>query len=99
MKKYRTLLTENEYEILTQKISKVYMLPKLHKSKELNNIIMAKNSEYINVNKIEARPIVAELCYHTSVVSQVLHFIMEPNSFLYCTYSKKFFWFYRSNRH
>ena len=27
VKKYRTLLTENEYETLTQKISKVYMLP------------------------------------------------------------------------
>ena len=42
---------------------------------------MAKNSEYINVNKIltiEGRPIVAGPCYHTSVVSQILHVIMEP---------------------
>ena len=47
-KKYKNLLTENEYKTLTQKtykISNFYMLPKLHKSKELNNIIMAKNSE------------------------------------------------------
>ena len=57
------------------------MLPKLHKSKELNGIVMAKNSEYINVDKvltIEDRPIVAGPCYHTSVVSQILHVIMEP---------------------
>ena len=42
---------------------------------------MAKSSEYINVDKIltfEDRPIVAEPCYHTSVVSQILHVIMEP---------------------
>ena len=82
-KKYKNLLTENEYKTLTQKtykISNFYMLPKLHKSKELNNIIMAKNSEYINVDKIltiEGRSIVAGPCYHTSVVSQILHVIME----------------------
>ena len=57
------------------------MLPKLHKSKELNDIIMTKNSEYINVDKIltiDGRPIGAVSCYHTSVVSQILHVIMEP---------------------
>ena len=82
-KKYQNLPTENEYKTLTQKtykISNFYMLPKLHKSKELNDIILAKNSEYINVDKIltiEGRPIVAGPCYHTSVVSQILHVIME----------------------
>ena len=56
------------------------MLPKLHKSKELNDIIKTKNSEYINVDKIltiEGRPIVAGPCYHTSVVLQILNVIME----------------------
>ena len=68
-KKYRNLLTENEYKTLTQKtykISNFYMLPKSHKSKKLNEIIMAKNSEYINVDKIltiEGRPIGAGPCY------------------------------------
>ena len=45
------------------------MLPKLHKSTELNDMIMAKNNEYINVNKIltiEGRPIVVGPCYHSS---------------------------------
>ena len=83
-KKYKNLLTENEYKTLTQKtykISNFYMLPKLHKSKELNDIIMAKNSEYINVDKnltIEGRPILAGPCYHNIVVSQIVHVIMEP---------------------
>ena len=83
-KKYKHLLTENEYKTLTQKtykISNFYMLPKLYKSKELNDIILAKNSEYIRVDKIlttEGRPIVARPCYHISVVSQILHVIMEP---------------------
>ena len=83
-KKYKNLLTESEYKTLTQKtykISDFYMLPKLHESKELNDIIMAKNSEYINVDKIltiEGRPIVAGPCYHTSVVSEILNVIMEP---------------------
>ena len=67
-KKYINLVTENEYKTLTQKTDKIsnfYMLPKLHKSKELNDIILAKNSEYINVDKIltiEGRPIVAGPC-------------------------------------
>ena len=83
-KKYKNLLTENEYKTSTQKtykISNFYMLPKLYKSKELNDIIMGKNSEYINVDKIltiEGRPIVAGPCYRTSAVSQILHVIMEP---------------------
>ena len=56
------------------------MLPKLHKSKELNNIMTAKNCKYINVNEkmiIEDRLIVVGLCYHNSVILQILHIIME----------------------
>ena len=83
-KKYKNLLTEHEYKTLTQKTYKIwnfYMLPKLHKSKESNNIIMAKNSEYINVDKIltiQGWSIIAGPCYHTSIVSQMLYVIMEP---------------------
>ena len=80
-KKYKNLLTENKYKTLTEKtykISNFYMLPKLHKSKELNDIIMATNSEYINVDKIltiTGRSIVGPSC-HTGVVSQILHVIL-----------------------
>ena len=47
---------------------------------------MAKNSEYIKVDKIltiEGRPIIAGSCYHTSVVSQIFHAIMEPTLSFY----------------
>ena len=83
-KKYKNLLTENEYKTLTQKtykISNFYMLPKLRKSKKSNDMIMAKNNEYINLNwilTIEGRLIVVGPCYHTSVVPQILHVIVEP---------------------
>ena len=56
------------------------MIPQLQKSKELNDVIMAKNSEYINVDKIltiEGRTIVAGPCYHTSFVSEILLVITE----------------------
>ena len=42
---------------------------------------MGKNSEYINVDKIlnnTSRRIVTGPCYHASVVSQILHVIIEP---------------------
>ena len=103
-KRYKNLLTENGCKTLTQKTYKIwnfYMLPKLYKSKELNDIIMAKNSEYINVNKnltIEGRPIVAGPFYHTNVVSQILHVIMEP-TLSFIKHILRFFWFYGSNRH
>ena len=83
-KKCKILVTENEYKTWTQKtykISNFYMLPKLHKSKELNDINMVANIAHINVDKIltiEGRPIVVGPSYHTSVVSQILHVIMEP---------------------
>ena len=58
------------------------MNPKLHKSKELNEIIENQNSEYINITKnlqIEGRPIVAGPVYYTSGISQMLHLILEPS--------------------
>ena len=58
------------------------MNPKLYKSKELNEIIENKNSEYINITKnlqIEGRPIVAGPVYYTSGISQMLHLILEPS--------------------
>ena len=85
MKKYRSILTDNEYEYLINrnyKISNFYMNPKLHKSKELNEIIENQNSEYINITKnlqIEGRPIVAGPVYYISGISQMLHLILQPS--------------------
>ena len=83
--KYRSILTDNEYEYLINRnyeICNFYMNPKLHKSKELKEIIENQNSEYINITKnlqIESRPIVAGPVYYTSRISQMLHLILEPS--------------------
>ena len=47
-KKYKLILTNNKYEFLTtrcRKISNFYMLPKLHKSKEIKEIVEIKRTE------------------------------------------------------
>ena len=54
------------------KISNFYMNPKLHKSKELNEIIENQKSEYINVINnlhIEGRLIAAGPVYYTRGIS------------------------------
>ena len=58
------------------------MNPKLHKSKDLNEIIESQNSEYVNITKklqTEGRPIVAGAVYYTSEISKMLHLIPEPS--------------------
>ena len=58
------------------------MNPKLHKSKELNEIIGNQNYDYTNITEnlqIEGRPIVAGPVYYTSGISQMLHLILEPS--------------------
>ena len=83
--KYRSILTDNEYEYLINrnyKISNFYINPKLHNSKELNETIKNRNSEYINITKnlqIEGRPIVDGPVFYTSGISQTLHLILEPS--------------------
>ena len=55
------------------------MLPKLYKSKKINEIIEIKCTEYIQIDEnilIEGRAIVAVPVFHTSGVSDVLHCIM-----------------------
>ena len=58
------------------------MLPKLHKSKRINEIIQKQQCEYINIEEniiVEACPIFAGPIYHTSGISEILHLIMEPS--------------------
>ena len=60
-------------------MSNLYMLPKLHKSKRINEIMQKEQWEYINVAEniiVEARPIVAGPVYHTSGMSEIFHIIM-----------------------
>ena len=52
--KYKSMLTIKEYKYLTKrkhKISNLFMLPKLHKSKEINEIIQKQQCEYINIEE------------------------------------------------
>ena len=82
--KYKSILTNNKYDFLTKwcpKIWNFYMLTKLHKSKEINEIIEIKLTEYIQIDEDilkEGRPIVAGPVFHTSGISEILHSIMEP---------------------
>ena len=70
--KYKSMLTLKEYNYLTKrkhKISNLYMLPKLPKSRQINEIIQKQQCEHINIKEniiFEARPIVAGPVYHTS---------------------------------
>ena len=58
------------------------MLPKLHKSKRIKEVIQKQQYEYINIEEniiAEACPIVAGPVYYTSDISEILHIIMEPS--------------------
>ena len=52
--KYKSISTNSEYDILTkqcQKVSIFYILPKLHKTKEINQIVEIKPTEYIQIDE------------------------------------------------
>ena len=70
------------------------MLPKLHNSKRINELIQKQQCEYINIEKnviIEARPIVTSPVYHTSGISEILHIIMEPSLAMISHTAKNYF--------
>ena len=72
VEKYQSMLTLKEYNYFTKrkhKMPNLYMLPKLHKKKWINETIHKQQCEYINIEEniiVEARPIVAGPVYHTS---------------------------------
>ena len=77
-----TLKEDNYLTIRIHKISNLYILPKLHKSKQINEILQKQQCEYINIEEnviIKAHPIVAGPVYHTSAISEIPHIIMEPS--------------------
>ena len=83
--KYKPMLTLKEYNYLTKrkhKISNLYMLLKLRRSKQINEIIQKQQCKYIKIEEniiVEAHPIVAGPVYNTSVISEILQIIMEPS--------------------
>ena len=83
--KYKDMLTQNEYNYLLHtkyKMSNIYMLPKLHKSRRVDEIILARKEEYIHVTdehiQLEGRPINSGPCYYTRGLSLILHEILLP---------------------
>ena len=58
------------------------MLPKLHESKRINEIIQKQQREYINIEEniiVEVRPIAAGPVYRTTGISEILHIIIEAS--------------------
>ena len=83
--KCKSILTNNEYEFLNKRCDKIsifYLLPKLHKSKEIKEIIEIKCTKYIQTDEdilIEGQPVVAGPVFCTSGISKILHCTMEPS--------------------
>ena len=84
--KYKPILTLKEHNYLAKrqhKISNLYMLPKLHKRKQINEIIQTLHCEYIHIEEniiVETRPIAAAPVsyYRIDIILQILHIITEP---------------------
>ena len=83
------MLTLKEYNYLTKrnhKLSNLCMLPKLHKSKRINEIIQKQQWEYVNIDEniiFEVRPIVAGSVYQTNGISEILNTIIAKYTFQY----------------
>ena len=82
--RYKETLTLKEYEYITKRSYKMayfYMLPKLHKSDFINDLLK-NSSTYVHITNftqnIEGRPIVGGPCYHTSGLSEMIHIILHP---------------------
>lgn len=81
---YKEQLTIKEFNYLTNfnyKMANFYMLPKIHKSKQINEIISNTQKEYYNITEhieIDGRPIVAGCAYYTHGLSRLVHKILEP---------------------
>lgn len=82
--KYRPMLTEKEYEYLTNreyKMANFYTLPKLHKSEHLKDFLN-QGLEYVHIpgydQVIEGRPIVGGPCYFTCGLSEMVDIILKP---------------------
>ena len=83
----------NKYESLLTKVEKLYLtnisfstsifngLPKVHKSKQINEAIQQQNNEYIEIhepNNLTVRPIVGGPNCPTRPLSQLINIILKP---------------------
>ena len=81
---YRKCLTEKEMDYLTNfncKSSNFYGLPKIHKSKTINEICRNSEKTYINIPRpddLKLRPIVAGPACETHRLSNMLDILLKP---------------------
>ena len=80
---YQHILTPKEYNYLVGKkysMAHFYMLPKLHKSRFLNETLGRSSYVWLkDFNEdIEGRPIVGGSCFYTSGLSEMVDIILKP---------------------
>ena len=84
LKKYRDLLTEKEFDYLTNfemKLSNFYGLTKVHKSTKIKSACEQCNSTYVQVEKVDdlaLRPIVAGPACQTHRLSNLIDILLRP---------------------
>ena len=84
LKNHQTELTKKEYDYLTnfeQKNSDFYGLPKIHKSKEINEACATSTSNYVELappNNLTFRPIVAGPACETHRLSNLIDILLQP---------------------
>ena len=94
VKKYKDILTSKEQDFITNfawKSSNFYVLPKIHKSKEIINTITKSNDEYIEMSpphNLKGRPIVAGPVSPTQRLSEFLDTLLKPFVSTLSTYVK-----------
>ena len=84
VEKYRSCLTDKEYNYLSKyerQSSNFYVLPKIHKSKNIIESIKQSNSDYIEIeppNDLKGRPIIAGCSAPTQRLSSFIEKLLTP---------------------
>ena len=86
VQKYRSNLTKKEFDYLTEFVTKpsnFYGLPKIHKSKEINEACSISKENYIEIDapeNLSFRPIVAGPICETHRLSNFIDILLQPFS-------------------
>ena len=84
MLKHKNCLTSKEFTYITNfehQTANFYVLPKIHKNKQIIDQIKQQNAEYIQMNPpsdLKGRPIIAGPNAQTRHLSELLHLILAP---------------------
>ena len=85
LQKFKSQMTEKEFDYLLNfeiKTSNFYGLPKVHKSKQINEKCKSTNSGYVEItdqiSDLKLRPIVAGPSCHTHRLSNLIDILLRP---------------------